>query len=145
MAEYVEYSKNFENFEDGVEDIVKYVPSLNSFFDSARSEEEALINLTKAFLSNAPISDNPNFPYTYTFSADAHGVHFNTDRRMSFGWKVNIIEGAISYTFRVSFPNAFKKSIAEINLKSNDWKIREYHTKRRFVRNKTNTTNNEDK
>ena len=133
MAEYVDYSKKFTDFAECVKTLVGFVPDLAPFFKEATTEKEAINNLVEAYLGNAPTTDNPNFPYTYTFKTDSRGISFNTDRRVNFGWRARIQEDGVVYTFRVSFPNAVDKSVAEINLKADGWEINKYETKRRFV------------
>ena len=116
------YQKDFDNFYDGVDAVCEAVSGLKRFFKDARSEEEAMQNLFEEFLTNAPTTTNGNFPYTFCIKINSRGVIFDTDKRLSFGWRPWVRDGRKWFTFSVYFPNAKTKTIAETNLVNEDWK-----------------------
>ena len=126
MAEYIDYHKKFVAFDEGVKELCKHVPDLTGYFGTTLEENDVIQNLMEKYLENPYSTSNPNFPYTYSFRADSHGITFNTDKRVNFGWKARVDgKDGVYFTFHVSFPNS-NKSVAQINLSKSGWETRLY-------------------
>lgn len=129
MNNCIIYSKKFDNLTDGFNELVKYVPSVKDYIDISTLEnvtEEAIIDVLIAKLKeNISVTANPNFPFTYSFKCDMYGVTFDTDKRLSFGWKPRRDEnGNVFYIMRALFPLRKVQSTSEHNLLNDGWKDR---------------------
>ena len=127
MNNAIIYAKRFENLTDGFNELTKFVPSVKDYLDIEAMEnvdEESIIDVLIAKLKeNIPVTGNPNFPYTYSFKCDMYGVTFDTDKRLSFGWKpMRDDNGVVYYIMRVFFPIRDVRSTSEHNLMNNGWK-----------------------
>lgn len=122
------YQKDFDSFEEGVEAICSHVNQLKQFFNDAKNEEEAMKNLFETFITNPPTTTNGNFPYTFCLKINSRGVIFDTDKRLSFGWRPWVRNGKTWFTFSVYFPNSKTKTVSENNLIADKWKLIEPRT-----------------
>lgn len=135
MTNSIIYTKIFTDFEKGIKELISIVPMAEEYMTKdgiiLTTEEEVVDNLIAYLNKNKPVTTNPNYPYTYSFSANAFSLSFRTDKRLSFGWKIRIMEdGKPSYSFKVSFPNASTKSTCEFKLIEAEWKSFEYINKK---------------
>jgi hypothetical protein len=152
MNNCIIYSKKFDSLTDGFNELTKYVPSVKDYIDIEKIEnvtEETLIDVLIAKLKeNISVTDNPNFPYTYSFKCDMYGVTFDTDKRFSFGWKPRHDEnGNVFYIMRVLFPLRKVQSTSEHNLLNDGWKDRIHKneiTKSKFNNNKEKADGGEE-
>lgn len=122
--EIINYTKAFDDFVSGVNELRKLVPETINYLtsDEKLDEKTAIENLINKYSSNPPIPANPNYPYTYSFKSDSFGITFGTDKRVRFGWKAKKNqEGNFFYVFKVTFPNAKTKSTCEYELINNNW------------------------
>lgn len=120
MAEYIDYHKKFDSFEEGASALIGFVPDLALYFGDKLTENDVIQKLTLKYLENPYSTTNPNFPYTYLFKSDTHGIFFNTDKRVNFGWKPRLNGDTAYFVFHVSFPNS-NKSVSQINLTNDGW------------------------
>lgn len=143
MTNSIIYTKIFSSFTEGIKELIDTVPMARNYLEigsdgkarPVETEEEALACILSHFENNKPVTSNPNYPYTYSLSSNAFSTTFRTDKRLSFGWKIKLMEdGKPSYSFKVSFPNASTKSTCEYKLTEIGWKMFEY-TNRKYVKN----------
>lgn len=141
MANYVEYSKMFKDFNEAYAEVISCVPALIPYLaeqaekESNLTEKACLEKMLESFASNMPVQANANYPYTYALKADFRGISFATDTRIRFGWNVKRLnEKDVVYFFSISVPNAKEKSIAEKNLIAAGWDSKEYETKKKYIK-----------
>ena len=141
MNNCIIYSKKFDSIAEGFKEIAKYVPSIKEYFDITTLEdpnEDNIVNvLIDKLKENICVTSNPNFPYTYGFKCDIHGITFDTDKHFSFGWKVIREDGGkVFYIMRVLFMLHDVRSTSEYNLMNNGWK--DFIHKREYKPRKNN-------
>lgn len=124
--EIINYSKEFNTFEEGLKELLELVPDVYTYIkgEEGMSENDVIHQLMKKFTENLPVSTNPNFPYTYSFEANRFGVNFGTDKRIRFGWVHKIYPEREFYRFNLVVPNAPIKSSYERDLIDNEWTSR---------------------
>ena len=129
MNNCIIYSKKFNSLYEGFEELTKYVPYVAKYFDIKKYDkdvnETVIINeLITLLKDNLPVIDNPDYPYTYSFKCDTHGITFDTDKRFSFGWKSIRTDDGAFFIMRAFFPIRNTRSTSEHNLMNDGW--REY-------------------
>ena len=71
MANYVEYSKMFKDFNEAYAEVISCVPALTPYLaeqaeqESNLTEKACLEKMLESFASNMPVQANANYPYTY--------------------------------------------------------------------------------
>jgi len=142
MANYVEYSKMFKDFNEAYEEVISCVPAIKPHLaekaeqEGSLTEKACLEKMLESFVNNMPVQANANYPYTFALKADFRGISFATDTRIRFGWNTKRLnEKDVVYFFSISVPNAKEKSIAEKNLIAAGWESKEYETKKKYIKN----------
>ena len=141
MANYVEYSKMFKDFNEAYDEVVNCMPVIKQYLaekaeaNGRLTEKACLTKMLEVFTNNMPIQANANYPYTFAIKADFRGITFATDTRIRFGWNAKCLnEKDVVYFFSISVPNAKEKSIAEKNLIAANWESKEYETKKKYIK-----------
>lgn len=141
MANYVEYSKMFKDFNEAYEEVINCMPVIKQYLvdkadtEGSLTEKACLVKMLEVFTNNMPVQANANYPYTFAIKADFRGISFATDTRIRFGWNAKRLnEKDIVYFFSISVPNAKEKSIAEKNLIAAGWDSKEYETKKKYIK-----------
>lgn len=107
----VTFTKNFDTFEEGLQDIRSKSQEINAIFvdyENSKNIEEVLTTVAaKAALvddvrANIPEFANPDTKY-YSLSISANKVSYRIPNGIAFGWKVSFNKETkeTSYTFQV--------------------------------------------
>ena len=127
--------KKFDTFEEAYTELIKFIPEVKTYCGETAMHDSVITAMMETISENIPSSSNPNFPYLFSFSIDAHEVGFKTDGDLAFGWRevFDRESATIKYKFRVTFISAstFRKTIIE-NMKQNDWAELEIKKQSRF-------------
>lgn len=127
--------KKFDTFEEAYTELIKFIPEVKTYCGETAMHDSVITAMMETISENIPSSSNPNFPYLFSFSIDAHEVGFKTDGDLAFGWRevFDRESATIKYKFRVTFISAstFRKTIIE-NMKQNDWSELEIKKQSRF-------------
>ena len=149
MANYVEYSKMFKDFNEAYDEVVNCMPVIKQYLaekasdDGRLTEKACLEKMLESFTNNMPVQANANYPYTFAIKADFRGITFATDTRIRFGWNTKRLnEKDVVYFFSISVPNAKEKSIAEKNLIAANWESKEYETKKKYIKSSNQNHHN---
>lgn len=137
------YIKEFDNFPNGYEELIKIIPELEVYGGIVPAYDNVVTHMTKVINENIPSPHNELYPNTLSFSISAKEVGFLTDDSLAFGWKIfiNRKDGTLSYQFRVTFISLSMSKRKYIErLISNKWKARDLVEKQsRFWHEATNS------
>lgn len=135
------YIKEFENFEDGYNEMISILPSVKIYGGDLANYDIVVKKLLDIIGENIPSPANPNFPNTLALTIKQNEVSFRTDDRIAFGWKIffNKESGKHIYQMRVTFLSISMstRKYADAFVESN-WVLKEEFEKERFQRSNSN-------